>query len=327
MYPNWGMSHPYREGGYLYEDEGYLRDTSRYISQHIGTTEFCNSESDRFREFGHGRVAYEPPAAYDDRKYWTFNYEEDYDARSEALARAMQESLILERNPASHGTPTDARSPHSVPAPAKESGGMPTCAGCHRTLGSGKFLTCLNQDWHPSCFCCLYCLQPIVDQEFSVQESDPYHRVCYKKLFHPKCEICYNYIQANAQGQIEYRSHPFWNQKYCPSHERDGSRCCCSCDRIEPVDQRYQSLPDGRRVCSECLESAMMATKDCQPLYRDIIRFYSDMGMRIEQEIPMLLVEREALNHARESEEGVSTPALSANMRDVGQFLISCNSL
>lgn len=53
-------------------------------------------------------------------KYWTFNYEEDYDARSEALARAMQESLILERNPASHGTPTDARSPHSVPAPAKE---------------------------------------------------------------------------------------------------------------------------------------------------------------------------------------------------------------
>lgn len=96
---------------------------------------------------------------------------------------------------------------------------------------------------------------------------------------------------------------------------------------VQPVDQRYQSLPDGRRVCSECLESAMMATKDCQPLYRDIIRFYSDMGMRIEQEIPMLLVEREALNHARESEEGVSTPALSANMRDVGQFLISCNSL
>lgn len=116
--------------------------------------------------------------------------------------------------------------------------------------------------------------------QLSVHGSDPYHRECYKKLFHPKCEICYNHVRfpfchcdisvimatvgnsififmlhepiqqlihshdlimefsylqipLNARGQIEYRSHPFWNQRYCPSHERDGSQCCCSCDRIE----------------------------------------------------------------------------------------------
>ena len=76
---------------------------------------------------------------------------------------------------------------------------------------------------------------------------------------------------------------------------------------LQPVDQRYTSLGDGRRVCSECLESAVMATKDCQPLYRDILKFYRNvLGMPIEQEVPMLLVEREALNNAREVEKDVS---------------------
>lgn len=74
------------------------------------------------------------------------------------------------------------------------------------------------------------------------------------------------------------------------------------------MDQRYKSLGDGRKVCSECYESAVMATKDCQPLYRDILKFYRDnLGMPIVQEVPMLLVEREALNNAREIEKDVSS--------------------
>lgn len=34
-------------------------------------------------------------------------------------------------------------------------------------------------------------------------------------------------------GLIEYRAHPFWLQKYCPSHEVDGTPRCCSCERME----------------------------------------------------------------------------------------------
>lgn len=34
-------------------------------------------------------------------------------------------------------------------------------------------------------------------------------------------------------GLIEYRAHPFWLQKYCPSHETDGTPRCCSCERME----------------------------------------------------------------------------------------------
>lgn len=159
-----------------------------------------------------------------------------------------------------------------------------TCAGCKQSLSHGRFLTCLHQNWHPSCFCCRSCGKAIVDREvcspdstgltskfalsfnlrsrqlilfsillqhsamffsflkcsslrckacvwslgrsieatqiaalsvgglslypwsfesnvnlpsaaqFSVQEDAPYHRECYKKSFHPKCEICYNFV-------------------------------------------------------------------------------------------------------------------------------------
>lgn len=40
-------------------------------------------------------------------------------------------------------------------------------------------------------------------------------------------------IPINRAGLIEYRAHPFWNQKYCPSHEQDKTARCCSCERLE----------------------------------------------------------------------------------------------
>ena len=67
-------------------------------------------------------------------------------------------------------------------------------------------------------------------------------------------------IPPNSQGLIEYRSHPFWNQKYCPSHEKDGRKRCCSCDRIEV----WWSLPNIYSPVS--VESSLSATtvfRDC----------------------------------------------------------------
>jgi len=41
-------------------------------------------------------------------------------------------------------------------------------------------------------------------------------------------------------------------------------------------------------------------------LYREILKFYKvNLAMEIDQEIPMLLVERSALNAAREGEKEV----------------------
>ncbi|KAG4968307.1 hypothetical protein JHK87_033958 [Glycine soja] len=130
-----------------------------------------------------------------------------------------------------------------------------------------------------------------------------YHKSCYKELRHPRCDVCKNFIPPNSAGLIEYRAHPFWLQKYCPSHERDGTPRCCSCQRLESVDTKYLLLDDGRKLCLECLDLAIMDTHECQPLYVEIQEFYEGLHMKMEQQVLMLLVERQALNEAMEGEK------------------------
>ncbi|XP_042029706.1 protein DA1-related 2-like isoform X1 [Salvia splendens] len=181
--------------------------------------------------------------------------------------------------------------------------GSRMCAGCKREIGYGNYLGCMGAYYHPGCFRCHACKHPITEHEFSLSGRETYHKSCFKELNHPKCEVCHQFIPTNGMGLIEYRCHPFWSQKYCPSHEHDNTPRCCSCERLEPRNTRYISMGDGRCLCLECMESAIMDTGDCQPLYHSIRDFYEGMNMRIEQEIPMLLVPRQALNEAIEGEK------------------------
>lgn len=82
----------------------------------------------------------------------------------------------------------------------------------------------------------------------------------------------------------------------------------------QAVDQRFKSLGDGRKACSECMESAVMTTTTCQPLYQEILNFYkTNLDMPMKQQVPMLLVEREALNNASEHEKDVRVSSLSTS--------------
>lgn len=218
----------------------------------------------------------------------------------EQLAKAIQESLSLELPPRYENGSNLRPNPFFFPS------GYRICAGCNAEIGGGRFLNCMGSVWHPECFRCHACNRPISEHEFSVWENRPYHKSCYKVLHHPRCDVCSGYIPTNAAGLIEYRAHPFWLQKYCPSHERDGTPRCCSCERMETRDTRYLSLDDGRKLCLECLDSAIMDTNECQPLYLEIREFYEGLNMKVEQQIPLLLVERQALNEAREGEKGVN---------------------
>ncbi|CAK9171833.1 unnamed protein product [Ilex paraguariensis] len=176
--------------------------------------------------------------------------------------------------------------------------GYRVCGGCNRDIGYGNYLGCMGTFFHPECFCCRACGFPITEHEFSLTGRDAYHKSCFKELNHPKCEVCHQFIPTNGAGLIEYRCHPFWSQKYCPSHEHDNTARCCSCERLESWKARYISLEDGRSLCLECMEYAIMDTGDCQPLYHAIRDYYEGMNMRLDQQIPMLLVERQALNEA-----------------------------
>ncbi|XP_066360238.1 protein DA1-related 1-like isoform X1 [Miscanthus floridulus] len=226
----------------------------------------------------------------------------------EQLARALQESM--NDGPPRQDIPIEDVHSESAPASGLPSNIFPTsglrvCAGCKSPIGRGRFLSCMDSVWHPECFRCYACDKPISEYEFAVHENHAYHRPCYKECFHPKCDVCSSFIPTNKNGLIEYRAHPFWMQKYCPSHENDGTPRCCSCERMEPKDSQYITLDDGRRLCLECLHTAIMETNECQPLYIDIQEFYEGMNMKVEQQVPLLLVERQALNEAMEAEKSV----------------------
>ncbi|KAI4369265.1 hypothetical protein MLD38_017725 [Melastoma candidum] len=217
----------------------------------------------------------------------------------EQLAKALQSSLCTESPPRNDSANTFRPFPFFSPFGYS----YRTCAGCNALIMDGRFLSCIDSHWHPECFCCHACKKPIKDREFSVWGNRPFHKSCYKEQHHPKCDVCTIFIPANSVGLIEYRAHPFWLQKYCPSHEKDGTPRCCSCERMEPRDTTYLSLDDGRRLCLECLDSAIMDTHECQPLFFEIREFYEGLNMKIQQDVPLLLVERQALNEAMEGEK------------------------
>ncbi|XP_042433179.1 protein DA1-related 1-like [Zingiber officinale] len=213
----------------------------------------------------------------------------------EQLARAMQESLNIKSPPRQNGR-INQPLPNFFP-PVRR------CAGCNREIGHGRYLGAAGSFWHPECFRCHECNRPITDYEFSMHENSRYHKACHKNLYHPKCDVCKDFIPQITDGRIEYRTHPFWEQKYCPIHERDGTPRCCSCERMESRDAKYVTLDDGRKLCLECLNFSIMDTTECQPLYLDIQEFYEGLNMKVEQPIPLLLVERQALNEAMEGEK------------------------
>ncbi|XP_052171978.1 protein DA1-related 2 isoform X2 [Diospyros lotus] len=210
---------------------------------------------------------------------WQTDYDEDL--------RALQDSIGSSSYPPPSYAPTGY-----YPR------GYRVCAGCKCNIGYGNYLGCMGTFYHPQCFRCHLCGFPITEHEFSLSGKDAYHKSCFKEMTHPKCEVCHQFIPTNGAGLIEYRCHPFWSQKYCPSHEYDNTARCCSCERLESWNARYISLGDGRSLCLECMESAIMDTGDCQPLYHAIRDYYEGMNMKLDQQIPMLLVERQALNEA-----------------------------
>ncbi|KAI5068396.1 hypothetical protein GOP47_0016741 [Adiantum capillus-veneris] len=210
------------------------------------------------------------------------------------LARALQESASLYSAARQCGC---SRAIQAIRRPS-------VCGGCKRNIGSERHVSYLGALWHPHCFHCHGCKRLIADQDFSTWGNQPYHKVCYRQLSLPKCDVCKNYVPANSAGLIEYQAHPFWQQKYCPKHETDGIPRCCSCERLESKDVQYVSLDDGRKLCLECLSSSIMDTGECQPLYQEIREFYEGLNMKISQPIPMLLVERQALNEAKQGEKG-----------------------
>nr|CAB3496384.1 unnamed protein product [Digitaria exilis] len=102
------------------------------------------------------------------------------DSNDEDLARAIQDSLNM--NP---------YTPYNPYAPSQaQPRGHRVCGGCKHEIGHGHYLSCMGIYWHPQCFRCCSCRHPIRETEFTLLGTDPYHKLCYKELHHPKCDVC-----------------------------------------------------------------------------------------------------------------------------------------
>ncbi|KAK8968130.1 Protein DA1 [Platanthera guangdongensis] len=157
--------------------------------------------------------------------------------------------------------------------------------------------------WHRECFNCYACCQPIIG-DFCSYGDHPYHKSCCQNLYHPKCDVCKEFVPIE-NGKFAFQEVPFWMQMSCPSHEHDGTHDCFSCHRMMPQGANYLKLDDRVMICLECLDSSLMNSAMCQPLYGDILKFYKGLNMDFDPgEIQLLLVESRVLLSKVQKKDG-----------------------
>ncbi|KAF6175970.1 hypothetical protein GIB67_003458 [Kingdonia uniflora] len=117
-----------------------------------------------------------------------------------------------------------------------------------------------------------------------------------------------NIIPRSQKNELSERMKVFPNEPEDTKTEKlDASNYHKSVSHLLPV-LPYEPAPPGEHIGSSSSaaqpqESAIMDTGDSQSLYHASRDYYEGMNMRLDQQIPMLLVERQTLNKAIEGEK------------------------
>lgn len=119
------------------------------------------------------------------------------------------------------------------------------CAGCSGRIGREHTIA-LGAAWHPGCFRCTGCFEPLDDAKFVVKDGQPYHDACYMKAHGDKCTGCGLFIRGKYLTALESGS------KYHPE-----CFTCAACG--EGVQHSYINVngapyctahaPAARRAC------------------------------------------------------------------------------
>jgi len=65
----------------------------------------------------------------------------------------------------------------------------PKCAKCNLSI-KNDCVNAMGQTWHPECFCCFHCKQPIGTSGFHIEDGNPYCTAHWNELFTTKCYGC-----------------------------------------------------------------------------------------------------------------------------------------
>jgi len=115
------------------------------------------------------------------------------------------------------------------------------CGGCGRGI-IGQYIEALGQNWHPECFRCAGCGQPLGEQRFAVRDDRPYHPACYEEKFGLRCAACGGLITDQYVEQEGAAYHPDCHKA------RFGLRCA-ACDGF--IEGRYVQH-EGRPYHPDC---------------------------------------------------------------------------
>ncbi|XP_044871495.1 prickle-like protein 4 isoform X2 [Mauremys mutica] len=120
------------------------------------------------------------------------------------------------------------------------------CEKCGRRLNTGDlgvFASRLGDRscWHPSCFVCHSCHQPLVDLIYFHQDGKIYCGRHHAEFFRPRCAACDQLIFTDECTEAEGRR---WHTEHF---------CCLECD-LPLGGQRYV-MKGGRPCCCSCFES------------------------------------------------------------------------
>jgi len=173
------------------------------------------------------------------------------------------------------------------------------------------FLTAGGRQYHPGCFRCAACQQPLGSSQVFTQHGEPplpYHPHCAEQLFSSRCSLCSQVLKGQC-----FR-HPFFEDEvYCKETSHENRRTCCSCQRREPfkAGSGFRELQDGRVLCGVCSTAAALdrgsavdeGTRTAQRLYGQVVDFMErKLGLPIPngmRDVPVLAVDLTALNENR----------------------------
>ena len=75
--------------------------------------------------------------------------------------------------------------------------------------------------------------QKQIDREFVLRNGRFYHPECLEKTEVHRCHVCHQNLPQKG-NRVSWCEHPFWKEKFCSSHNHDGTPRCASCERLKP---------------------------------------------------------------------------------------------
>ncbi|KAG2682374.1 hypothetical protein I3760_11G188600 [Carya illinoinensis] len=100
----------------------------------------------------------------------------------------------------------------------------------------------------------------------------------------------------NISLQSFLRKDEFWGYFYCYRHLTDGTPRCWSCHRLKQKHQQLIDVGDGRKLCPDCYATAVVDVMKLKPLVEELHKFYKKLGLSVERDIPILLVDKDEIN-------------------------------